>query len=59
MLLEFAAMVRGERNYEVDLETESRVHRYLLTACGIPCEYKTKIECEIYTKRIEICGGTH
>lgn len=40
LLKAFAAMIRGERGYEVDLETEARVHRCLLTACGIPCDYK-------------------
>lgn len=40
----FASMVRGERSYKVDLETEARVHRCLLTACGIPCDYKAEIE---------------
>ena len=44
MLSAFAEMIRGERGLEVDLETEARVHRCLLTACGIPYEYKTKIE---------------
>ena len=39
----FAAMVRGERERDVDLETEARVHRCLLAACGIPCDYKKEI----------------
>ena len=43
MLLTFAKMVRGERSYEVDLELEARIHRCLLTACGIECDYKGKI----------------
>ena len=40
MLSAFAAMIRGERGYEVDLETEARIHRCLLAACGLPCNYK-------------------
>ncbi len=44
MLTAFAAMVRGERGYEVDLETEARVERCLLAACGLPVDYKKKIE---------------
>ena len=40
MLSAFAAMIRGERGYEVDLETEARIHRCLLAACGLPCDYK-------------------
>ncbi len=40
MLKAFAAMVRGERDYAVDLETEAHVHRCLLTACGIACDFK-------------------
>ena len=44
MLGAFAAMVRGERGPEVDFETEARVHRCLLAACGIDCDYKGKIE---------------
>ena len=43
MMHAFAEMVRGERGYEVDLQTEARVHRCLLAACGIPCDYKAKI----------------
>ncbi len=44
MLLTFAKMVRGERGYEVDLETEARIHRCLLTACGIECDFKGEIK---------------
>lgn len=40
MLSAFAAMIRGERGYEVDFETEARIHRCLLAACGLPCDYK-------------------
>ena len=43
MLAAFAAMVRGERDYEVDLATEARVHRCLLAANGIQCDYKEKL----------------
>lgn len=39
----FAAMVRGERAMEVDLETEARIERCLNVACGIPCNFKGKI----------------
>ena len=39
----FAAMVRGERAMEVDLETEARVQRCLCAACGIECDYKAEI----------------
>ena len=44
MMKSFAEQVRGERGLEVDLETEASVHRCLLTACGIPCDYKAKIK---------------
>ena len=44
MLNEFAKMVRGERSYEVALEEEARIHRCLLTACGIACDYKKEIQ---------------
>ncbi len=40
MLSAFAAMIRGERGYEVDFETEALIHRCLLAACGLPCDYK-------------------
>ena len=43
MLSAFASMVRGERSYEIDLELEARIHRCLLTACGIECDYKGEI----------------
>ena len=43
MLRAFVAMIRGERSYEVDLETEAQVHRCLLAACGMPCDYKKAI----------------
>lgn len=43
MLRAFAETVRGERGMEVDLETEARIHRCLLTACGLPCDYKCEI----------------
>ena len=44
MLVEFAAMIRGERDLAVDLETEALVERCLLAADGIECDYKGKIE---------------
>lgn len=44
MLTAFAKMVRGERGYEVDLELEARIHRCLLTASGIECDYKGEIK---------------
>ena len=44
MLKEFASIILGKRSYVVDLETEARIHRCLLTACGIGCDYKGKIE---------------
>lgn len=40
MLYAFAEMVRGKRGYEVDLKTEAQIHRCLLAACGIDCNYK-------------------
>ena len=43
LLLTFAEMVRGDRSYTVDLETEATVHRCLLAACGISCDYKKQI----------------
>ena len=43
LLLTFAKMIRGEKGYTVDLETEAIVHRCLLAACGIPCDYKKEI----------------
>lgn len=43
MLSAFAAMIREERKYEVELETEARIHRCLLAACGLPCDYKGEI----------------
>ena len=39
----FGAMVRGDMEREVDLETEARIQRCLSAACGIPCDYKAKI----------------
>ena len=39
----FAAMVRGERTMEVDLETEARIERCLNVACGISCDFKEEI----------------
>ena len=39
----FAAMVRGERDLEVDLETEARIERCLNAACGISCDFKGDI----------------
>lgn len=44
MLASFAEMLRGNRKYNIDLETEAIVHRCLLAACGIECNYKEKIE---------------
>ena len=44
MLLNFAKMIRGEVGYVVELETEARIHRCLLTACGIDCDYKGNIK---------------
>ncbi len=44
MLSAFAKMVRGERGYAVDLELEARIHRCLLTASGIECDYKGEIK---------------
>ena len=44
MMLHFAKVVRGESPIKVDLETEARVERCLLSADGIPCDYKAKIE---------------
>ena len=44
MLSAFAEMARGARGYEVELETEARVHRCLLAADGIACAYKANIE---------------
>lgn len=43
MLSAFAAMIRGERTLEVDLETEARIQRCLLAANGMQCDYKAKI----------------
>lgn len=43
MLTAFAAMVRGEKNYEVDLETEAIVNRCALAACGTVCDYKKSV----------------
>ena len=43
MLSAFAQMVKGERDREVDLETEARVHRCLLAANGMNVDYKGKI----------------
>lgn len=43
VLSAFASMIRGERSYEVNLELEARIHRCLLTACGIECDFKGKI----------------
>ena len=43
MLAAFAAMIREERGYEAELETEARIHRCLLAACGLPCDYKCEI----------------
>lgn len=39
----FASMVRGEREMEVDLETEARIERCLNAACGIDCDFKAEI----------------
>ena len=44
MLLNFAKMIRGEVGYVIDLETEARIHRCLLSACGIDCDYKGEIK---------------
>ena len=46
MLRAFAAIIRGERGYEVELETEARIHRCLLAASGISCDYKEMISFE-------------
>ena len=46
MIRTFAAIVRGERGYEVPLETEARIHRCLLAASGISCHYKKRISFE-------------
>ena len=43
MLSAFAAMIRGERGLEVDLETEARIERCLLVADGIECDFKKEI----------------
>ncbi len=43
LLLAFAKMISGEKDYEVDLETEATVHRCLLSASGIPCDYKKEV----------------
>jgi predicted dehydrogenase len=43
MLLAFAEMIQGKRSREVDLETEALVQRCLLTAGGMPCDFKGKI----------------
>jgi len=44
MMRTFAAIIRKEKNFTVDLEIEARVHRCLLTACGIECDYKGEIK---------------
>lgn len=44
MMSDFAAMVRGERGYIVPLEEEARVHRCLLAACGMNCDFKAEIK---------------
>ena len=44
MLNEFSRMIRGERGLEIDLQTEARVARCLLVACGIKCDFKGKID---------------
>lgn len=44
MLSAFAAMVRGERDLEVDLQTEARVARCLIAACGRNCDFKGEIK---------------
>lgn len=44
MLSAFAAMVRGERALEVDLEMEAIVERCLLAANGMKCDYKKNIK---------------
>ena len=44
MFTQFAMMIRGERGYQIDLELEARIHRCLLTASGIECDYKGKID---------------
>ncbi len=43
MLISFAKMIRGERDLEVDLETEARIQRCLLKADGIDIDYKKEI----------------
>lgn len=43
MLSTFAALIREERGYEAELETEARIHRCLLAACGLPCDYNCEI----------------
>lgn len=44
MLLAFAGTVRGERKAEVDLETEARIARCLIAACGRDCNFKGEIK---------------
>lgn len=44
LLLTFAKMIKGETGYTIDLETEATVHRCLLYACGIKCDFKQKIK---------------
>ena len=43
MLGAFANMIRGDKKYLVELETEAIIHRCLLNACGISCDYKKKV----------------
>ena len=39
----FAARIRGEREAEVDLETEARIQRCLNAACSMDCDFKAEI----------------
>jgi predicted dehydrogenase len=43
MLRTFADIIKGKRDYFVDLETEARVQRCMLSATGMKCDYKGKI----------------